>query len=89
MRLIEKDGSPGSLEKYINIIRVNQVGTFNTLRLAAVAMAKNEPIDGERGACVLTASVAGYEGQIGQIPYWFWHPILHLHKAWHWTRKTQ
>ena len=69
VRLIEKDGSPGSLEKYVNIIRVNQIGTFNTLRLAAVAMAKNEPIDGERGVCVLTASVAGYEGQIGQIPY--------------------
>src|SRR5690606_29544596 len=48
---------------------VNQIGTFNTLRLSAVAMAKNAPIEGERGACVLTASVAGYEGQIGQIPY--------------------
>lgn len=69
LRLIEKDGSAGSLEKYQNIIRVNLTGTFNTLRLAAVAMAKNEPIEGERGACVLTASVAGYEGQIGQIPY--------------------
>ena len=69
VRLIEKDGSPGSLEKYTNIIRVNQIGSFNTLRLAAVSMAKNEPIDGERGVCVLTASVAGYEGQIGQIPY--------------------
>ena len=69
LRLIEKDGSAGSLEKYTNIIRVNQIGTFNTLRLAAVAMAKNEPVDGERGACVLTASIAGYEGQIGQIPY--------------------
>ena len=69
VRLIEKDGSAGSLEKYTNIIRVNQIGTFNTLRLSAVAMAKNEPIEGERGACVLTASVAGYEGQIGQIPY--------------------
>ena len=71
VRLIEKDGSPGSLEKYTNIIRVNQIGSFNTLRLAAVSMAKNEPIDGERGVCVLTASVAGYEGQIGQIPYAF------------------
>lgn len=68
MRLIEKDGSPGSLEKYTNIIRINQIGTFNTLRLSAVAMAQNEPLEGERGACVLTASVAGYEGQIGQIP---------------------
>lgn len=69
LRLIEKDGNPGSLEKYTNIVRINLTGTFNTLRLAAVAMAKNEPIEGERGACVLTASVAGYEGQIGQIPY--------------------
>lgn len=69
VRLIEKDGSAGSLEKYTHIVRVNQIGTFNTLRLSAVAMAKNAPIEGERGACVLTASVAGYEGQIGQIPY--------------------
>lgn len=69
VRLIEKDGSPGSLEKYTNIVRINLIGTYNTLRLAAVAMAKNEPIEGERGVCVLTASVAGYEGQIGQIPY--------------------
>jgi len=69
VRLIEKDGSAGSLEKYTHIVRVNQIGTFNTLRLSAVAMARNAPIEGERGACVLTASVAGYEGQIGQIPY--------------------
>ncbi|AVO49290.1 3-hydroxyacyl-CoA dehydrogenase [Melaminivora suipulveris] len=69
LRLIEKDGSAGSLDKYTHIIRVNLIGSFNALRLAAVAMADNEPIDGERGACVLTASVAGYEGQIGQIPY--------------------
>lgn len=69
VRLIEKDGSPGSLDKYTNIVRINLIGTYNTLRLAAVAMAKNEPIEGERGVCVLTASVAGYEGQIGQIPY--------------------
>lgn len=70
VRLIEKDGSAGSLEAYENIIRINLVGTFNTLRLAAVRMASNEPTsDGERGVCVLTASVAAYEGQIGQIPY--------------------
>ncbi|QNP50283.1 SDR family NAD(P)-dependent oxidoreductase [Diaphorobacter aerolatus] len=69
VRLVEKDGSPGSLEKYSNIVRINLIGTFNTLRLAAASMAKNAPIEGERGACVLTASVAGYEGQIGQIPY--------------------
>ena len=56
VRLIEKDGSPGSLEKYTNIIRVNQIGSFNTLRLAAVSMAKNEPIDGERGVLLVRAS---------------------------------
>jgi NAD(P)-dependent dehydrogenase (short-subunit alcohol dehydrogenase family) len=59
VRLVEKDGSAGSIES----------GTFNVLRLTAARMAKNEPLDGDRGACVLTASVAGYEGQIGQIPY--------------------
>jgi len=69
VRLVEKDGQPGSLEKFEDVIRVNLIGTFNTLRLAAATMAKNEPIDGERGACVLTASVAAYEGQIGQVPY--------------------
>ena len=69
LRLVEKDGSPGSLDKYTGIVRVNLIGTFNTLRLAAASMARNEPLQGERGACVLTASVAGYEGQIGQIPY--------------------
>ena len=69
VRLVEKDGLPGSLEKYENIIRVNLVGSFNCLRLAAARMAKNEVIDGERGACIMTASVAAYEGQIGQIPY--------------------
>lgn len=69
VRLIEKDGSAGSLEKFTDIININLVGTYNVLRLAAVTMARNEPIEGERSACVLTASVAGYEGQIGQIPY--------------------
>ncbi len=69
LRLVEKDGEPGSLEKFEAVIRLNLIGTFNTLRLAAARMAKNDPIDGERGACVLTASVAAFEGQIGQIPY--------------------
>ncbi len=69
VRLVEKTGEPGSLEKYESIVRINLIGTFNVLRLAAARMARNEPIDGERGVCVLTASVAAYEGQIGQIPY--------------------
>ena len=69
VRLVEKDGQPGSLEKYEQVIRVNLVGSFNMLRLSAARMAKNEVIDGERGAMVMTASVAAFEGQIGQIPY--------------------
>ena len=69
VRLVEKDGQPGSLEKFEAIVRINVIGTFNVLRLAAARMAKNEVIDGERGACVLTASVAAFDGQIGQIPY--------------------
>ena len=70
VRLVDKDGSPGSLETYENIVRINLVGTFNTLRLAATRMARNEhTAEGERGVCVLTASVAAYEGQIGQIGY--------------------
>ena len=69
VRLVEKDGSPGSLEKYEQVVRVNLVGSFNCMRLAAARMAKNEVVNGERGAMVLTASVAAFEGQIGQIPY--------------------
>lgn len=70
LRILERDGTPGSLAHFENIIRVNLTGTFNAVRLAAAAMAKTEALDsGERGVCILTASVAGYEGQIGQIPY--------------------
>jgi NAD(P)-dependent dehydrogenase (short-subunit alcohol dehydrogenase family) len=69
VRILDKEGKPGSLAAYENIIRINLIGTFNTVRLVAERMARNEPVDGERGVCVLTASVAAYEGQIGQIPY--------------------
>jgi NAD(P)-dependent dehydrogenase (short-subunit alcohol dehydrogenase family) len=69
LRILEKDGTPGSQEFYENIVRINLFGTFNALRLAAAAMAKNDIEDGDRGVCVLTSSVAAWEGQIGQIPY--------------------
>nr|WP_294566424.1 SDR family NAD(P)-dependent oxidoreductase [uncultured Rhodopila sp.] len=68
-RVVEKDGNPMPLAHFADIINVNLIGTFNVLRLAAAAMAKTEPVNGERGVCVLTASVAGYEGQVGQAPY--------------------
>lgn len=69
VRLVERDGTPGSLERFTEVVRVNLIGTFNVLRLVAAAMAANEPLEGDRGVCVLTASVAAFEGQIGQIPY--------------------
>jgi NAD(P)-dependent dehydrogenase (short-subunit alcohol dehydrogenase family) len=50
-------------------VRINLIGTFNVLRLAAARMANNEPVDDERGVCILTASIAAWEGQIGQMPY--------------------
>jgi NAD(P)-dependent dehydrogenase (short-subunit alcohol dehydrogenase family) len=69
VRLVGRDGTPGDYDLYREIVSVNLFGTFNLLRHAAARMAAHEPVDGERGVCVLTASVAAYEGQIGQIPY--------------------
>lgn len=62
---------PHSLQVFTSVINVNLVGTFNVLRLAAEAMAKNDPVteDGERGVIVNTASVAGFDGQVGQVAY--------------------
>lgn len=62
---------PHSLEVFSKVIQVNLIGTFNVLRLAAEAMARNEPVteDGERGVIINTASVAGIEGQVGQVAY--------------------
>jgi 3-hydroxyacyl-CoA dehydrogenase / 3-hydroxy-2-methylbutyryl-CoA dehydrogenase len=63
-------GGPHNLEFFSNVIKVNLIGTFNVLRLAAAAMSENEPgEEGERGVCVNTASIAAYDGQIGQIAY--------------------
>jgi 3-hydroxyacyl-CoA dehydrogenase / 3-hydroxy-2-methylbutyryl-CoA dehydrogenase len=68
-RVAHKDG-PHNLEFFSNVVKVNLIGTFNVLRLAAAAMSENEPDDeGERGVCVNTASIAAYDGQIGQIAY--------------------
>ncbi len=69
MRTIGRDGAPHDLGAFQKIIAVNLFGTFNILRLAASAMAKNEPLDGERGVVVNTASVAAFDGQIGQVAY--------------------
>ena len=57
------------LETFATVIDINLVGTFNVLRLAAEAMAGNEPVDGDRGVVVMTASIAAYDGQVGQAAY--------------------
>jgi 3-hydroxyacyl-CoA dehydrogenase / 3-hydroxy-2-methylbutyryl-CoA dehydrogenase len=68
-RVAHKAG-PHNLEFFSNVIKVNLIGTFNVLRLAAAAMSENEPDEeGERGVCVNTASVAAFDGQIGQVAY--------------------
>lgn len=70
-RTVGRDGSPHPLGPYQKVIAVNLVGTFNVMRLAAAAMAETRPADsdGQRGVVVNTASVAGLEGQVGQIAY--------------------
>lgn len=62
---------PHPLDLYQKVVMVNQIGTFNVCRLAAEKMAANEPVSdsGERGVIINTASVAAYEGQIGQVAY--------------------
>jgi NAD(P)-dependent dehydrogenase (short-subunit alcohol dehydrogenase family) len=67
-RVVGRDG-PQPLGDFDKIIRINLIGTFNMIRLAAAEMAKLEPVDGERGAIISTASVAAYDGQIGQAAY--------------------
>lgn len=69
VRILDRDGVPGSIETFETVVRLNLVGSFNVLRLSAEAIARQEEVDGERGIVVLTASVAAFEGQIGQIPY--------------------
>jgi NAD(P)-dependent dehydrogenase (short-subunit alcohol dehydrogenase family) len=67
-RVVGRDG-PQPLADFDKVIRVNLIGTFNMIRLAAAAMGKLEPIDGERGVIISTASVAAFEGQVGQAAY--------------------
>ncbi|MDQ4214491.1 SDR family NAD(P)-dependent oxidoreductase [Microbacterium sp. ASV81] len=69
MRILDREGNAAPLGDFAGIVDLNVVGTFNVLRFAAQHMAKNEPLDGDRGVVVLTASVAAFEGQIGQINY--------------------
>jgi len=68
-RTVSRQG-PHDLEIFSNVVKVNLIGTFNVLRLAAARMVENDPDEeGERGVCVNTASIAAWEGQIGQVAY--------------------
>ncbi|MFD3589542.1 SDR family NAD(P)-dependent oxidoreductase [Streptomyces sp. NPDC058683] len=69
LRILDKSGAPAALDSYRQVLEVNLVGSYNVLRLAAAAMAGNTVEDGDRGAIVLTASAAAFEGQIGQTSY--------------------
>jgi len=70
-RTVNREGKPFPLDQFEFVLRVNLVGTFNCLRLAAAAMSKQDPVDadGQRGAIVNIASVAAFDGQIGQAAY--------------------
>jgi NAD(P)-dependent dehydrogenase (short-subunit alcohol dehydrogenase family) len=68
IKTVGKNG-PFPLADFEKIIKINLIGTFNVIRLAAHAMSQNEPVDGERGVIINTASVAAFDGQIGQAAY--------------------
>ncbi|MFB1298568.1 SDR family oxidoreductase [Mycobacterium sp. pW049] len=69
-RVVQRDGTPADLDGFTKTLDLYLTGTYNLLRLTAVEIASGTPAeDGERGAIVMTASIAGYEGQIGQTAY--------------------
>jgi len=69
-RIVGKDGAPAPLADFERVVRVNLIGTYNVTRLAVAEMVKLEPlVDGERGVVVNTASVAAFDGQVGQEAY--------------------
>lgn len=69
-RVVGKDGNAAPLEDFIKVVNVNLIGTYNAARLFAAAAAKLDPLqDGERGVMVFTASVAAFDGQVGQQAY--------------------
>ena len=69
-RIVGKDGSPAPLEDFVRVVTVNLIGAYNISRLFAARCAKLEPVDGgERGVMMFTASVAAFDGQVGQQAY--------------------
>lgn len=68
-KVLDREGNPAVLADFERVIRINLVGTFNVLSQASAVISKNAPIDGDRGVIVNTASVAAFDGQIGQPAY--------------------
>jgi NAD(P)-dependent dehydrogenase (short-subunit alcohol dehydrogenase family) len=69
-RTLNKEGVPHDFDVFRKVLEINLLGTFNVMRLSAAAMAKNAPLpSGERGVIINTASIAAFDGQIGQIAY--------------------
>lgn len=68
-KTLDRENNPHDLESFRQVVDLNLVATFNLNRLQAAAMAKNDPVDDERGVIINTASIAAFEGQIGQIAY--------------------
>ena len=69
-RVVGKDGNPAPLEDFERVVRINLFGTYNVVRLTAARLLKLAPLeDGERGVMLMTASVAAYDGQVGQEAY--------------------
>ena len=69
LRILDREGIPADLSLFSEVVRINLLGTYNVLRLSAARMASNQAEDGDRGAILLTASVAAFDGQIGQTSY--------------------
>jgi NAD(P)-dependent dehydrogenase (short-subunit alcohol dehydrogenase family) len=69
-RVVNRDGTPHDMNAFMTILKINTLGTFNVMTRSAAAIAKLDPLeDGERGVIVNTASVAAFDGQIGQLAY--------------------
>ena len=68
-RVLTRDGAPNDLDRFAFVVRVNLIGTFNVIRLAASQMVKQDPDGEERGVIVNTSSIAAFDGQIGQAAY--------------------
>jgi NAD(P)-dependent dehydrogenase (short-subunit alcohol dehydrogenase family) len=69
LRVLDRSGKPNSLASFVDVVTVNLVGSYEVLRQVAARMAANEIDEGDRGAVVLTASVAAFDGQVGQTAY--------------------